>query len=483
MTQAEARKDMGINFNGDFEMTIGGQGATSAGSIHITNPATGQPFATAPDCTPGELDQAVAAARAAFPAWRSTPIAERQSLIVRAADALSAHVDELSQLFTREQGRPIEMALQEIMGAADWLRSVAQMSPPIHVTEDSATQLVKTCFVPLGVVCAIAPWNFPVALAMWKIGPALVAGNTMVLKPSPFTPLCTLKIGELFRDIFPEGVLNVICGGDQLGPQMTSHPGFDKISFTGSTATGKRVMESAAKTLKRVTLELGGNDAAIIMPDVDLDEIAQKIFFGAFFNTAQICTATKRLYVHESIYDGLRDRLFAIAQAVKVGDGAEEGTVLGPIQNRPQFERVQALLEDARTNGFTVLQGRSVPENGGYFVPVTIIDNPPEDSRVVQEEAFGPILPMLKFTDIDDVIARANASEYGLAGAIWTKDLALAQEMASRMETGTVWINQNLSLRPDTAFAGHKQSGVGVENGMEGLLEFMVPQSIHMARG
>ncbi len=275
---------------------------------------------------------------------------------------------------------------------------------------------------------------------------------------------------------------NHVDYGDALGPMMTAHPGFDKISFTGSTATGKRVMESASKDLKRVTLELGGNDAAIVMPDVNLDEVAQKIFFGAFFNTAQICVATKRLYVHEAVYEGLRDRLAGIARAVKMGDGAEQGTVLGPIQNKRQYERVLDLLEDAKKNELTLIQG-AAPEGSGFFIPVTIVDNPPEDSRVVQEEAFGPILPMLKFKDVDDVIDRANASEYGLAGAVWSKDVDKAVEIAHRMETGTVWINQNLNLRPDTPFAGRKQSGSGVENGMEGLLEYMAPQSVYIARG
>jgi len=216
---------------------------------------------------------------------------------------------------------------------------------------------------------------------------------------------------------------------------------------------------------------------------VDLDDVAQKIFFGAFFNTAQICVATKRLYVHESIYDGLRDRLAAIAKAVKVGDGTEQGTVLGPIQNKRQYERVMDLIDDAKKSGLTLIEGANVPDGGGYFIPVTIVDNPPESSRVVQEEAFGPVLPLLKFTDIDDVIDRANDSDYGLAGAVWSKDTDKAVDIARRLETGTVWINQNLQLRPDTPFAGHKQSGFGIENGMEGLLEYMVPQAIYVAKG
>lgn len=473
---------MSIDLHANYVMTIGGKSVAGGATIDVVNPATGEVFAKAPDCTKAQLDEAVATAKSAFKTWRAVPIEQRQAAVRKAGDILLAHADELARLFTREQGRPVDAAKQEIQGAAMWLHAVAAMSPPTHVVEDSPQQFIETRYVPLGVICAIAPWNFPVTLAMWKVAPALVAGNTMVLKPSPFTPLCTLKIGELFRDVFPPGVLNIVSGGDDLGPLMTSHPGFAKISFTGSTATGKRVMESAAKDLKRVTLELGGNDAAIVMPDVDLDEVAHKIFFGAFFNTAQICVATKRLYVHESVYDGLRDRLVGIAKTVKVGDGGEQGTVLGPLQNKRQYDRVMGLLEDAKANKLTILQGAGAPEQG-YFVPVTIVDNPPEESRVVQEEAFGPILPMLKFKDIDDVINRANASEYGLAGAVWSKDVTKAMEIARRMETGTVWINQNLNLRPDTPFAGHKQSGFGVENGMEGLLEYMAPQAVYVARG
>lgn len=471
-----------MDFHSDYVMTIDGKSAPAEATIEVVNPATGKPFASAPDCSKAQLDAAVAAAKTAFKSWRRTPIAERQAMVAKAGELLIAHADEMARLFTREQGRPVDAAKQEIAGAGAWMQAVSGMTPPVHVSEDSDTQFIETRYVPLGVICAIAPWNFPVSLAMWKVAPALVAGNTMVLKPSPFTPLCTLKIGEIFRDVFPPGVFNVISGGDDLGPLMTSHPGFAKISFTGSSATGKRVMESASKDLKRVTLELGGNDAAIVLPDVDLDAVAQKIFFGAFFNSAQICVATKRLYVHEDVYEGLRDRLAAIAGAVKVGDGAEQGTVLGPIQNKRQYERVMDLLNDAKANDLTLIQGSAIPDNGGYFVPVTIVDNPPEDSRVVQEEAFGPILPMLKFSQIDDVIDRANDSEYGLAGAVWSADTDKAVEIARRMETGTVWVNQNLNLRPDTPFGGHKHSGFGVENGMEGLLEYMAPQAVYVAR-
>jgi len=465
-----------------YVMTIGGRDVSSDNTIDVVNPANGEVFAVVPDCSKQQLDEAVASAQAAFKTWKKTSITERQEAVRKAADILAENAAELSRLFTQEQGRPVDMAFMEIEGSATWMKAVAEMEPPVEVAEDSDQQFVETRYVPLGVICAIAPWNFPVNLSMWKIAPAILAGNTVVLKPSPFTPLCTLRIGELFRDAFPPGVFNVITGGDDLGPMMTAHPGFAKISFTGSSATGKKVMETASKDLKRVTLELGGNDAAIVMPDVNLDEVAEKIFFGAFFNTAQICVATKRLYVHHSIYDDLRDRLAAIASATKVGDGADQGTNLGPIQNKRQFDRVMNLLDDAKDSGLTLITGSDVPDNDGYFVPVTIVDNPPENSRVVQEEAFGPILPMMKFDEVDEAIERANDSEYGLAGAVWSKDTDKAIEIARQIETGTVWINQNLILRPDTPFGGQKHSGLGVENGMEGLLEYMQPQAIYLAK-
>ncbi len=326
-----------------FTMTIDGVGVPGRAFLEVRNPATGAVFAQAPDADTEELEAAVDAAARAFPGWRDTPITTRKAALVRAAEAIEAHCEELTQLFVAEQGRPILGARMEILGAAMWLKATAMLDLPVDLTEDSATRRIEVHHVPLGVVCGIVPWNFPVLLAIWKIGPALLAGNTMVLKPSPFTPLCTLRIGELLRGVFPPGVLNVISGGDALGPLMTAHPGFAKISFTGSTATGRRVMESAAKDLKRITLELGGNDAAIVLPDVDVDAVAEQIFEGAFHNTAQVCVATKRLYIHADIYDAMRDRLHTLAQSLPVGDGSQQGNRYGPVQNEPQYRRVCAL--------------------------------------------------------------------------------------------------------------------------------------------
>lgn len=470
-----------MRFDSDYKMLIDGQLVSASEALDVVNPATGKPFAACPRASQEDLESAVMAAQEAFRSWKKTPIDERRALLRKAAGLIAENADALASLFTKEQGRPTDLAKQEILGASYWLSSTADLDLPVDVTEDSDTRRIEVHHVPLGVVCGIVPWNFPVLLASWKIAPALLAGNTIVLKPSPFTPLCTLKIGELFQDVFPPGVFNVISGGDELGPWMTAHPGFAKISFTGSTATGKRVMESAARDLKRVTLELGGNDAAIVLPDVDVDKVTEQLFAGAFGNTAQICVATKRLYVHEDIYDAVRDKMHALAKAAPVGDGSAQGNMFGPIQNKAQYERVLDLMEDAKKEGLTMLYGADVPEEG-YFIPLTIVDNPPENSRVVQEEAFGPILPMMKFSSVDDVIERANDTEYGLAGAVWSADIDKAVDIANEMETGTVWINQNLQSTPLTPLAGHKQSGLGAENGIYGLREFTQPKSVYIPK-
>jgi aldehyde dehydrogenase (NAD+) len=259
---------------------------------------------------------------------------------------------------------------------------------------------------------------------------------------------------------------------------MTEHPGIDKVSFTGSTATGRRVMQSASATLKRVTLELGGNDPAIVMPDVDVEKVAEELFWAAFRNNGQICIATKRMYVHQDVYEPLKAAIVAYARTVKIGDGAEQGTQIGPVNNKPQYDRVLELIQDARDKGYDFLIGGEKADMPGYFIPVTIIDNPPEDSRIVQEEQFGPVLPLLKFDDIDEVVARANATDYGLGGSVWGADEDLALVIAERISSGTVWINETQHLTPFAAFGGMKQSGVGVEGGVEGLLEYTNAQTV-----
>ncbi|MGV2108250.1 aldehyde dehydrogenase family protein [Agrobacterium vitis] len=469
---------MSINFNGDYTMTIDGKAVSAASSFEVFNPATEEVVAKAPDASREQLEAAVSAAKAAFPAWSARPLSERQAFVARLGDAIEAHAEEFMRLLTREQGKAFKGAEWEVGGSAFWCREIAKQELPLHVAEKTDGRTVETRRVPLGVVGGITPWNFPILLAVWKIAPALVAGNTMVLKPSPYTPLCTLKLGEIVRDILPPGVLNVVSGGNDLGSWLTQHKDISKISFTGSTATGRKIMEACSGNLKRITLELGGNDPAIVLPDVNIKETAEKLFWAAFQNSAQFCVAAKRLYIHEDIYDELAEALVAYARTVKVGDGAEQGTDLGPIQNRMQFEKLKNLLADAKDKGLHFLLGGEVEDRKGFFVPVTIIDNPPEDSRVVVEEAFGPVLPLLKFRDIDDVIHRANNTEYGLAASVWGKDIAAARGIAERIEAGTVWVNEIHSFSPHVAFGGHKQSGIGIENALEGLSEYTNSQTL-----
>jgi len=469
---------MPIKFDADYEMTIDGIGVTTAEKIDVINPATEEVIARVPDCEKCQLDSAVGSAARTFQTWKARPIADRKAVLEAIAQHIEANVENLGKLMTWEQGKPLPDAKGEVQRSAIWFRETAKKELPVALHVDESGRKFESRHVPLGVVGAITPWNFPVALGVWKIAPALLTGNTVVWKPSPFTPLCALKIGELLRDVVPPGVLNVVSGGDRLGPWLTEHQRIQKVAFTGSTATGRRVMQSASGNLKRLTLELGGNDAAIVLPDVDVNATAEKIFWGAFRNSAQVCIAAKRVYVHERIYDEFSRALVEFSKTVKLGNGLEEGTKLGPIQNKPQFQRVKNLIEEAKANGLKFLAGSDSVHGKGYFVPVTIIDNPPESSRVVKEEAFGPVLPLLKFKDIPDVVRRANDSDFGLAASVWSSNIEEAKKVAEQLECGTVWINCIQVLSPHVAFGGHKQSGIGVEHSLDGLLEYTNIQTI-----
>lgn len=457
----------------DFVMSINGEAVITEHTQPVYNPATRTVFAQVPDCSEAQFEDAVTAARQAFGPWSSRPIEERQEIVAKLGDMLEEHAEAFMALLTREQGKPRAGSEWEIFGSAAWLKEIATQSLPEEVVEETEERRVVTRYTPLGVVGAIVPWNFPLLLAIWKIAPALVAGCTVVLKPSPYTPLCDLKFVELAQQVLPPGVLNCVSGGDDLGRWMTAHPNINKIAFTGSTETGRHVMRSAGDSIKRVTLELGGNDPAIVLPDVDPKAIAPQLFWAAFQNNAQFCNATKRLYIHESIYDEVRDALVEfINKEVKVGDGAEAGTTLGPIQNAMQYEKVQSYFADCKNNGYCFAVGGEIDtEAPGWFVPVTLVDNPPEDSRIVCEEPFGPILPLLKWSDEEEVIVRANDTIYGLGASVWGEDLEAVERIGARLEAGTVWLNEVHQYSPHQAFGGHKQSGLGCENSLHGLME------------
>jgi aldehyde dehydrogenase (NAD+) len=465
-------------------MTIDGKGVEGSEKLSVINPATGKSFIEVPDCTREELDRAVAAARSAFPAWKALSYSARRDALLAIAAVLEEHGDEIAELIVQEQGKPFSAAQGEIRSGLRWSRGTAALELPVRIAEDSAERRVEVHRVPIGVVGAIAPWNFPIVQACWKILPALLAGNTVVLKPSPFTPVATLRLGELLQGVLPAGVLNVVSGGDRLGPWMTEHPDIDKISFTGSTATGKLVMRSAAGTLKRLTLELGGNDAAIVMEDADITKAVEGLAWGAMRNAGQICSATKRIYVHDSVYDHFA-RAFAVRVAGVRFDRADvAGAEVGPVQNRTQFERVSAIIEDSRAEGHGFLLGEAeASSDAGYLIKPAIIDCPPDDSRIVVEEQFGPVVPLLRFTDLDDVLKRVNATQYGLGVSIWSADLAKARELSLAIDCGTAWINETQYVSPDFPFGGHKQSGLGVENGIEGLLAYTQTQTLVLRRG
>lgn len=466
-----------------YKNLIDGKLVSATDMLDVVNPATEEVIGRVPACGQSELDDAVAAARAAYKSWSKTPIEDRRAVIQQMSGVIKENADELLRLLTSEQGKPHSQAKGEILGAAGMMAAQSTLTLDDEINEDSETRLSRTRRVPVGVVGGIVPWNFPVMMAMQKIAPAMLAGCTIVLKPSPFTPLATLRIAELIKDIVPAGVVNIITGEDALGPMITAHPDIDKITFTGSTATGKKIMEGAASDLKRITLELGGNDAAIVLPDADVATVAEKLFWASFSNAGQVCIAAKRIYIHEDIYDELSTAIAEYAKGVTVGDGSQQGTGVGPIQNKKQFDRVCELIADAKDNGYKFLVGGETdPSGSGYYVPITILDNPPEDARIVAEEQFGPVMPLMKFSTEEEAIERANASEYGLAGSVWTRDTDRGVAIAEQLETGTVWINESQQLSPFAPFGGHKQSGFGAEYGKEGLLEFTYPQVITVNR-
>ena len=466
----------------EYTMTIGGEPAVAAATFGVVNPATGSELARAPECTSVQLDAAFESAAKAQREWRADEVARRDTLR-RMAEVLMGANDLLGPILTAEQGKPIGDAAIEVFGSAIWLQYFAELEAPPTVIRDDDQAYVEVVRRPVGVVAGITPWNYPLVLAFWKIAPALLAGNTIVVKPSPFTPLTTLRLGELLRDVVPPGVLNIVSGSDQLGAWMTTHPVPRKISFTGSIETGKKVALAAAADLKRVTLELGGNDPAIVLDDAEPAVVARGIFAGAFQNNGQVCSAVKRVYVPERLYGEVVAALVEEARAAKVGEGTEPGVTLDPINNKPQLDRVAELVADALSHGAKAATGGAPLDGPGYFFQPTILTDLMDGTRIVDEEQFGPALPVVAYRDLDDAVERANATHFGLSGSVWGADADRATEVAGRLECGTAWVNTHLALAPQQPFGGFKWSGIGVENGPWGLAEFSEVQAVHRARG
>jgi acyl-CoA reductase-like NAD-dependent aldehyde dehydrogenase len=452
-------------------MTIGGRSVRTARHIPVENPADGTVFAEAPACAPAELDAAVAAAWSVHPYWAGLAEDARRAALLDCAAAIEDHLHEIAELLTREQGKPLRSARAEVALAAAWFRHTAELTLRPQLLVDEAGTVATLNRVPHGVVAAITPYNFPIILAVTKIAPALLAGNTVVLKPSPVTPLSSLRMGEVLAEKLPEGVLNTVAGDAALGAVLTSHADIRLISFTGSVESGRAIAQAAAADFKRVVLELGGNDPCIVLPGTDLTQVAGELFQRSMENSGQFCAAIKRVYVARRQQAELLERLSALARAATVGDGLDPATDYGPLTTLSQLERVDGLVAAARRAGARVVTGGRLLDRAGYFYPPTVVTDLPPGTELEMAEQFGPVIPVMAYDDLADAVKRANATEFGLGGSVWGHD-DTARKVAGELECGTVWINTHGDLRHDVPFGGVRSSGVGVEYGYWGLLEY-----------
>lgn len=457
------------------------QAAPEAGRA-IPDAATGETIGYTPEHSVADLDAAVARAKAAQPAWEALGDRERVALLLAAADAIDAHAEELAHLLSQEQGKPLDgpNARFEVGACTMWLRETANAVLEPQRIHDGENQLAEITYRALGVVGAIGPWNWPMMIAIWQIAPSLRMGNTVVVKPSEYTPLSVLALVAVMNDVLPADVLIPVVSADrEVGARLASHPDVDKIMFTGSTATGRKIVEASGANLARLTLELGGNDAGIVLPDADPQAIAEGLFWGAFINTGQTCAALKRLYVHESIYEQVVEALAALAAQMPMGNGLAGGNVLGPLQNAKQFDIVKRLVDDARDRGRRiVVGGEPAADLGPTFFRATIVADAADGDPLVDEEQFGPALPIIKYSDVEDAIASANRLDVGLGGSVWSSDREAARAVAARMRAGTVWINAHGTVHPKVPFGGVKGSGYGLEFSVDGLKAVAEPRVI-----
>jgi len=467
-----------------FPLTIGGRSQDTEGGFEVINPATGRPLGQSPRATPAMVDEAVQNARGAAAHWSRTPDADRVHSLNAIADLLERHAAELSKLVTLEQGKPQSGpgANFELGGCVAWTRATASLNLPEETIQDDESGRIVVRRKPVGVVGSITPWNWPLLIATWHIMPALRVGATVVIKPSPYTSLSTLRYVQLIAEALPPGVVNIVTGDAAVGTQMVMNPGIDKIVFTGAVRAGQSIMRGAADSLKRLTLELGGNDAGIVLPDTDIAPLVGKLFWGCFINSGQTCAALKRLYVHEGQYDRVVDAFSAFAAKVPVGDGMDRTTLLGPLTNRSQLDTVRRYVAEAVKKGARVSGSPPTIAGPGFFHPPTIVANATDDMLLVKEEQFGTAIPVLKYRTVDEAIARANSLEVGLGGSVWGNDIEEASAFASQLVCGTAWVNQHGVLHPMAPFGGVRQSGIGTEFGVDGLKEYTTIQVVNVAR-
>lgn len=466
-----------------YTLTIDGKPAKTARTFSVVNPADESIVAMCPEGTTELVDLAVASARRALPQWSATPDAQRAAHLMAIADLIEKNHKELSELVTAEQGKTQSGvgANAEVGGAAAWTRVTAGLSLSDETIQEDEHGSIVVRRKPVGVVGSITPWNWPLMIATWHIVPALRVGCTVVIKPSPFTPLSTLRLVELMNVVLPPGVVNCVTGGAELGTHLTRHQGVDKIVFTGSVATGKKIMEGAAATVKRVTLELGGNDAGIVLPGTDIAPLLEKLFWGCFINGGQTCAALKRLYVHEDQYEEVVNKFAQFVAQIPVGPGLDPKSLIGPVSNKMQLDKVVTYVEDARARGARIVCGGTRPPGPGFFYPLTVIADATDEMRVVNEEQFGPVIPIIKYRTVEEAIRRANAVEVGLGGSVWGNDPKEAARYVQQLECGTAWVNQHATLHPLAPFGGIKCSGLGVENNLQGLHEYTTIQVVNVA--
>ncbi|WP_432100319.1 aldehyde dehydrogenase family protein [Streptomyces sp. WAC 04229] len=458
--------------------TRGRHPETRNGCFPVVDPATGEPFDEAPDRQPDDLDSVVDRAHTAWPGWRADPAA-RTAALLAAADAVEAAGPGLATLLTREQGKPLAESHAEVARTAARLRHFADPDIPTLPITDGRPVRSELRWRPIGPVAAIVPWNFPLQLASAKFAPALAAGNTVVLKPSPYTPLATLLLASVVSAALPEDVLTVVTGREPLGARLASHPGIRHVTFTGSAPTGRAVARGAAASLARVTLELGGNDAAVLLDDVDVEKIADRLFWAAFRNCGQVCMAVKRVYAPARIHSLVVEALAHRAQTVVVGPGLDPASRLGPLNNAAQLTRVEHCTARALADGARAAAGGRRLDGPGYFFAPTILTGVPADSPVVTEEQFGPVLPVLPYDSVDEAVEAANGTRFGLGGSVWGTDADRAEAVAGRLECGTAWVNHHAELSLAQPFAGIKDSGVGVAGGPWGLYGNLRPFVVH----
>jgi len=466
-----------------FLNTVNGDAVAAIDTWEVKNPATEDVIGLAPKSTAADVDAAVAAAKAAQPGWAAKSDQERVDILMGLMGVFSEHQQYLAEWIVREQGKPLAGpgAMFEMEAVLGWTQVPLSLELPVETVFEDETRKDELHRRPFGVVAAIAPWNWPLMIAIWQIIPALRMGNTVVIKPSEYTTIGTLEMVRLMNEVLPPGILNTVSGDGAIGAALVQSD-VDKVMFTGSQATAQKIIEASSGNMSRLTLECGGNDAAIMLPDASPTDFAEGLFWGAFINMGQTCACAKRLYVHESKYEETIEVLKGLAEAMPMGNGMDEGIVLGPIQNEMQFNKVTELVEDAKANGARIVTGGQAPDTPGYFYPITLVADIEDGSRLVDEEQFGPVLPIIKYSEVGDAVAAANSLDIGLGGSVWSPDVDAAAAVAAQIEAGTVWVNSHGTIHPMVPFGGMKSSGYGLEFGTEGLKSVSQPQVISITK-